>query len=330
MARLVANAFEQEGFDVWWDAALHSGETFDEVIEKELRAARAVVVLWSPRSVASRWVRAEATLADRNKTLAPAIIEPCDRPIIFELTHTVDLSGWDGDTKANVWQSYVKDIHRLVSDGKAAEKSKSSAAKPSPEPHRPHPATAAGKAAKKAKEEADAKPAGGADMESLISAISTLQEALQKTGGQAPASPPPVPEPEVEAEPEAEADDSEATQFFTASDNFAMLEGEEFHCLELSVVGEEEVQERFIVGPLGVKIGRTKPADIVLADGKISRSHCQVELNDDLLFVTDLNSTNGTFVDGQKVTGAATLPLGSTLRVGHFALVHEMRKREEL
>jgi hypothetical protein len=54
MARLVALAFEQEGFNVWWDAALHSGETFDEVIEKELRAAKAVVVLWSPRSVSSR------------------------------------------------------------------------------------------------------------------------------------------------------------------------------------------------------------------------------------------------------------------------------------
>ncbi len=32
---------------MWWDAALRSGETFDEVIEKELRAAKAVVVLWS-------------------------------------------------------------------------------------------------------------------------------------------------------------------------------------------------------------------------------------------------------------------------------------------
>ena len=62
---MFAEALTDEGFTVWWDASLHSGETFDEVIERNLRDAKAVVVLWSPRSVASRWVRAEATQADR-------------------------------------------------------------------------------------------------------------------------------------------------------------------------------------------------------------------------------------------------------------------------
>jgi len=51
-ARMFAEAFADEGFSVWWDAALHSGETFDEVIERNLREASAVVVLWSPRSAA--------------------------------------------------------------------------------------------------------------------------------------------------------------------------------------------------------------------------------------------------------------------------------------
>src|SRR5215213_1144219 len=69
-ARMFAEAFIDEGFNVWWDAVLHSGETFDEVIEQRLRDAAAVVVLWSPRSVASRWVRAEATQADRRNKLA--------------------------------------------------------------------------------------------------------------------------------------------------------------------------------------------------------------------------------------------------------------------
>ena len=59
-ARIFAESFVQEGFNVWWDASLHSGETFDEVIEQRLRDAGAVVVLWSKASVASRWVRAEA------------------------------------------------------------------------------------------------------------------------------------------------------------------------------------------------------------------------------------------------------------------------------
>ena len=96
-ARIIADCLAEEGFSVWWDASLHSGETFDEVIERNLRDAKAVVVLWSPASVASRWVRAEATLAVQRNKLAPAIIQPCDRPIIFELTHTADLCDWSGD-----------------------------------------------------------------------------------------------------------------------------------------------------------------------------------------------------------------------------------------
>ena len=50
-ARRLSVALAEDGFDVWWDAQIQSGDTFDEVIEQHLRAARAVVVLWSPRSV---------------------------------------------------------------------------------------------------------------------------------------------------------------------------------------------------------------------------------------------------------------------------------------
>src|SRR3954452_2634307 len=115
VARTFAECLGEEGFNVWWDASLHSGETFDEVIEQKLRDAKAVVVLWSPRSVASRWVRAEATLADRRNKLVPAIIEQCDRPIVFELTHTAELAGWQGDRSNVEWRSFVDDLDRLIS-----------------------------------------------------------------------------------------------------------------------------------------------------------------------------------------------------------------------
>lgn len=111
--------------EVWWDDALRAGEVFDESIERALRAARAVVVLWSPRSVASRWVRAEATIADRNETLIPCMIETCDRPVIFELTHTADLTHWDGQMDDPVWREFVADVHSL-SSGKAAATPRSS------------------------------------------------------------------------------------------------------------------------------------------------------------------------------------------------------------
>ena len=113
-ARRFAEAFEREGFSVWWDQTLHAGEDYDEVTEKALEEARAVVVLWSRKSVGSRWVRAEATQADRNGTLVPAMIEDCKRPIMFELKQTADLSGWTGDPRDKTWQAYLASVRRRV------------------------------------------------------------------------------------------------------------------------------------------------------------------------------------------------------------------------
>ncbi|MFM5918284.1 MAG: TIR domain-containing protein [Novosphingobium sp.] len=119
VAKQFADGFTRAGMSVWWDTALRSGEAYDEVTEGALRGAKAVVVLWSPRSVVSRWVRAEATLADRNKTLVPAMIEPCERPIMFELTQTAELSHWRGDDADPVWRAFVGDVRRFVEAGTA-------------------------------------------------------------------------------------------------------------------------------------------------------------------------------------------------------------------
>jgi adenylate cyclase len=114
VARRYADGFEREGVGVWWDETLRSGEAYDEVTEKALREAKAVVVLWSKVSVTSRWVRAEATLADRNKTLVPVMIESCDRPIMFELTQSAELMHWDGSPKDRAWLALVADVKRRI------------------------------------------------------------------------------------------------------------------------------------------------------------------------------------------------------------------------
>ena len=119
-AKLFAEAFEAQGFNVWWDVGLRTGEAYDEVTETALRTAKAVVVLWSKRSVASRWVRAEATLADRNKTLVPCMIVPCERPIMFELTQTAELAHWRGETTDRVWLGFRADVARFVGRERAA------------------------------------------------------------------------------------------------------------------------------------------------------------------------------------------------------------------
>ena len=260
-ARHFAQSLADEGLSVWWDAALHSGETFDEVIERELRAAKAVIVLWSPRSVSSRWVRAEATLADRQHKLVPVAIESCDRPIIFELTHTNDLADWTGDIRDARWKALVGDVRRLVGHGP----SESSAVIPNP-----------------------------------------AEPAPRKPQYRSPA-----------------VDDSQATQFYTGANTIDM-----FHCLEID--GGHDSTKRFVVSPTGLRIGRAPPADIVLTDKQVSRSHCLVELADGGLRVSDLNSTNGTFIDGERISGPSQLRVGSLLRVGTVLMKHQVRTSRTL
>jgi TolB-like protein len=118
IAQVYADSLTSAGLTVWWDATLRSGEDYDAVTEQSLRTAKAVVVLWSPRSVNSRWVRAEATIADRGHTLMPVMIEPCDRPVMFELKQTVELSHWRGDLEDKDWLAFVADLRHKT--GRAA------------------------------------------------------------------------------------------------------------------------------------------------------------------------------------------------------------------
>jgi serine phosphatase RsbU (regulator of sigma subunit) len=120
----------------------------------------------------------------------------------------------------------------------------------------------------------------------------------------------------------------EQTQIVTRTRVMDLITGDRLHCLELSI--GEDVERRHVVSPLGLKIGRTAPADIILADSEVSRTHCMVALKDDELYVSDLNSTNGTFIDGIRVSGATTLPVGSVLQVGRRTLKHEWRTRAEI
>lgn len=120
----------------------------------------------------------------------------------------------------------------------------------------------------------------------------------------------------------------EQTQIVTRADEIELVTGDRLHCLEL--LHGEEIVARYVIGPLGLKIGRTEPADVVLAESEVSRTHCLVALKGDEVFVSDLNSTNGTFVDGGRLTEVTKLPVGAMLQVGNRQLKHEWRTRTEI
>jgi len=58
----ISNALRVLGYGVWRDNELPAHRDHAEVIEERLRAARAVVVVWSAEALKSQWVRAEAEL----------------------------------------------------------------------------------------------------------------------------------------------------------------------------------------------------------------------------------------------------------------------------
>ena len=93
----LASALESAGISVWLDDRLVAGSHFDTAIEEALAQARAVVVAWSPASVASRWVRAEAGDGLDRGILVPVKIEPTQTPLEFRRVQTVDLSDWSGE-----------------------------------------------------------------------------------------------------------------------------------------------------------------------------------------------------------------------------------------
>ena len=73
-----------------------------------------------------------------------------------------------------------------------------------------------------------------------------------------------------------------------------------------------------------VTIGRDPGNDLTLDHPQISRFHARLQiLSETTLQVTDLNSTNGTFIDGQQLKGTANVPSGATISCGPFRLVFQ-------
>jgi len=92
----LAAALQALGYSVWWDRQLVGGDEFSDAIERELDAARAIIVGWSATGSKSRWVKDEASIAaDASKMIAISL-DGFDPPIGFRQFHCIDLSGWRG------------------------------------------------------------------------------------------------------------------------------------------------------------------------------------------------------------------------------------------
>lgn len=103
IAERLVTALCAAGKSVWWDDALAPTEAWDAMIEKEIAAAKVVLVLWTPRSVQSDWVRSEAHYAQDHHKLIPVLVEKCSIPLAFMLRQAVDLTDGKFDSANPQW-----------------------------------------------------------------------------------------------------------------------------------------------------------------------------------------------------------------------------------
>src|SRR5439155_15567686 len=107
VAPLVA-AIEAQGWTVWWDPEIAPGQEFDRTISAALDAARAVLVVWTPTSVDSRWVRGEAREAADRGCLVPVRFEGARLPIDARAIHTTDIDAWGEDPASPPFQEMAR------------------------------------------------------------------------------------------------------------------------------------------------------------------------------------------------------------------------------
>lgn len=67
-------------------------------------------------------------------------------------------------------------------------------------------------------------------------------------------------------------------------------------------------------------IGRVDDNTFPIAEASVSSHHCEILQRGSDIVVKDLNSTNGTFINGDKITGEAVLKPGQVLRLGQIEL----------
>jgi pSer/pThr/pTyr-binding forkhead associated (FHA) protein len=72
-----------------------------------------------------------------------------------------------------------------------------------------------------------------------------------------------------------------------------------------------------------VNVGRADYNDVVLPDDSVSTSHAKLQRREGVWVLVDLDSTNGSFVDAERVKGETPLAPGALIRLGEVQVLFE-------
>ncbi len=89
----------------------------------------------------------------------------------------------------------------------------------------------------------------------------------------------------------------------------------------LRIVAPTEEARMVVLEAYPFTLGRTEVNSLRLPAGDVSRTHCEITQREHQAMITDLQSTNGTVVNGKRITEPAALYDGTHIKVGPFELV---------
>jgi TIR domain len=134
IAKRLAARLDAEGWSVWWDREIPLGIPFDRAIEDALNQTRAVVVLWSPASVGSDWVKSEASEGKRKGLpLLQVVIRTTEIPLEFRRIQAVDLTGWPQVSHEEAFQRFLAGLRTAVPLSPTPAKTEPTKSKPAAE-----------------------------------------------------------------------------------------------------------------------------------------------------------------------------------------------------
>ena len=94
----------------------------------------------------------------------------------------------------------------------------------------------------------------------------------------------------------------------------------------LTVLSGPQIGLARVVEAAEIVLGRGQGADLLLADPGLSRRHCRIIREQDQLFIEDLESANGTFVDGELVQGRRQIDDGARIHIGRHTVLSLSRQ----
>lgn len=117
----LVQALRANGVEVWWDQDIAPDAPWEATIERELAAAKAVIVAWSQVSVTSENVKAEARRARTQGKLIQVFVEKCETPLFFGERQGVDLTNWTGSASDSRFQAVLAAVRAVIAGKRPPE-----------------------------------------------------------------------------------------------------------------------------------------------------------------------------------------------------------------